>query len=452
MDLTSLIGKYSRPGPRYTSYPTAPQWSDSIGADTYRERLSRVPADVPLALYVHIPFCESLCYYCGCNIKITHDRGVSSPYSGVCVEEAAQVARALGRRQPVNQISWGGGTPTFLSPEEMATLFEGLTGHFELQPDAEVSIEVDPRATTAEHLSVLKRVGFNRISLGVQDFDPEVQRAVNRVQTVDMTAGMVRDCRSLGFKGINLDLIYGLPLQTEERFARTVDTVLQIRPDRIALYNYAHLPSMIPHQKILEKYEMPDAGTRVRLFEAAYQSLVGAGYVAIGMDHFALQTDELARAASEGTLYRNFMGYTVKRTPGLIGIGASAIGEVEGAYFQNVREVPRYESAIREGGLATFRGCLLSAEDLRRKWIIQSLMCRFEIAYSTYQDRFGEDFRQRFAAEKDALGAFFDDSLLEDADSGIRVTSLGRLFVRNAAMVFDQYLGPAQKVTFSKTV
>lgn len=452
MDLTSLIEKYSRPGPRYTSYPTAPQWIEAVGPEAYRERLRRVSPEAPLALYVHVPFCESLCYYCGCNIKITHDHGVASPYVSTLLDEAGLVARELGRRQKVNQLSLGGGTPTFLSPDEMTLLIEGLQDRFECLPDAEVSIEVDPRATTEAHLTRLRALGFNRISLGVQDFDPEVQRAVNRVQTAEMTASMVRRCRDLGFAGINLDLIYGLPFQNEGRFAATVETVLAIRPDRIALYNYAHLPKMIPHQRILEQYPLPDAGLRVRLFELAYRRLLEAGYVAIGMDHFALASDELAKAALSGALYRNFMGYTVKRAPGLIGLGASAIGEIEGGFFQNVREVPRYESTVREGGLATFRGCLLTDEDARRKWIIQSLMCRFEIPYARYREAFGEEFRGRYAPEREALAGLFEDSLLEETESGIRVTPLGRLFVRNAAMAFDEYLGSARKATFSKTV
>lgn len=452
MDLKHLFMKYSRPGPRYTSYPTAPHWTETIGADVYREKLATSDPAVPLALYAHIPFCESLCYYCGCNIKITHDTGVSHPYVSTLLTEIDTVAANLGSRRTLSQISWGGGTPTFLATDEIIRLQRHTLSAFDLEADAEVSIEIDPRVTSQEQLEVLRKEGFNRVSLGVQDFDPEVQQAVNRIQSPEMTNDMLQYCRTLGYSGINFDLIYGLPFQTFSRFERTVEQVMEMRPDRIALYNYAHLPSLRPHQRILEKHPMPDVEERVAIFTHAYEQLQQSGYVPIGMDHFALPDDELSLALGKGTLYRNFMGYTVKRGTHLLGIGASAIGEINGAFFQNLRDVGPYQEAVARSGLSTFRGCLLSPDDQRRKWIIQNLMCRFEVPYETYRQQFDEDFQVRYDEELSALDEMDGDGLLERDASRIRCTPMGRLFVRNAAMVFDSYISQEKTAAYSKTL
>ncbi len=452
MDLKRLIRKYSRPGPRYTSYPTAPQWTKDVDADVYRRELARCAPDQPLALYIHIPFCQSLCYYCGCNIKITHNTGVSNPYVSHILKELEAVASLIGGKRTLTQISWGGGTPTFLSATEITRLQEGVMKHFDLDSEAEVSMEIDPRVTSSEQLQRLRHLGFNRVSLGVQDFDPQVQAAVNREQSQELTAGMLRECRALGFRGINFDLIYGLPFQTVDKFKKTVDAVIEIQPDRIALYNYAHLPSLLPHQKILEKYPMPDGDQRVAIFELAYDALTASGYVPIGMDHFARADDELAIALSSGALYRNFMGYTVKRGTQLIGLGASAIGELANGFFQNVKETPEYEKRINESGLAVFRGCLFTPEDRQRKWIIQRLMCQFNVSFEDFGNTFNENFETRFADELGALGDLFEDGLLSREKNGLLVSPSGRLFVRNAAMVFDEYLARPQAATYSKTV
>lgn len=453
MGLKQLIQKYNVAGPRYTSYPTAPVFTDSLGTDQYRKALAKAAqSDRPLAFYVHIPFCESLCYYCGCNIQITKDRARGPAYVELLLKELESVSSLIGRSRSIQQISWGGGTPTFLTVADLRTLYNGIRNRFPIADGAEISLEVDPRVTSVEQLEALREMGFNRVSLGVQDTNSDVQKAVNRIQPGEMTSQFVERARGLGFRGINLDLIYGLPLQTLGSFEQTIDDILRIKPDRLALYNYAHLPSLRPHQKILEKKPMPSAEERVDIFSMAYDRLLAEGYHAIGMDHFALEEDELFKAVGKGTLYRNFMGYTVKRGSDLIGVGASAIGEVGDSYWQNVRETKPYEERIQAGGLAAFRGCLLTQEDLRRKWVIQRLMCQFALSKKDYENEFKESFDEHFSSEVASLDHFYDDAILEHFSEGIKVTALGRLFLRNVAMVFDEYLKTPKSATFSRTV
>lgn len=454
MDLSALVRKYSQPGPRYTSYPTAPQWSTTVTGKQYAQALHTIGLNGanPIAVYIHIPFCESLCYYCGCNIEISKKRIVGIQYVGALLKEVAAVASRLGQRSCVNHMSWGGGTPTYLPCDEIERLYNGIRSHFGFSPEAELSIEVNPRVTTEQQLVLLARLGFNRISLGVQDFDPKVQKAVHREQSAGETLAMLRRCRELGFQGINFDLIYGLPYQTPRSFEQSVAEVIRMGPDRIALYHYAHLPALRFHQKILEKYPMPDARERVEIFTAAYHHLIQAGYVAIGMDHFATPSDELARALPEGKLHRNFMGYASQHAPDLIGMGASAIGEVGGGYFQNLRESKEYQFAIESGELATFRGCVISEEDRRRKWVIQHLMCAFQLSFEEYENFFQEPFEARFGVELKALEGFYEDEILEKAGGFIKVTPLGRLFIRNTAMVFDAYLPKSGSMVHSQTV
>ncbi|NBX92132.1 MAG: oxygen-independent coproporphyrinogen III oxidase [Proteobacteria bacterium] len=455
MGLIELIRKYSTLGPRYTSYPTAPQWTDHVSESHYREQLHHKFADPSdeLALYVHIPFCEQLCYYCGCNIQITKDHSRSTQYVNALLREIETTATLLGPRRTLSQLSWGGGTPTFLTVAEIEKLQKGITQYFKLTSDAEVSIEIDPRVTSEEQLCALREFGFNRASLGVQDFNEAVQKAVNRIQSAAMTETMLQKCHSLGFSGVNFDLIYGLPLQNLETFSATVDEVIRIRPDRIALYNYAHLPSLRPHQKILEQMPMPQAEERVEIFTLAYEKLLSAGYRSIGMDHFALQTDEMYASLLDGRLYRNFMGYTVKKGAALLGIGASAIGESSDSYFQNIREAKSYEEMIAQKGLATLRGCQLTQDDLERKWTIQSLMCQFKLDSRQFEDHFQKKFSEKFTWELTQLDGFFQEGILEGNTQFMRVTDLGRLFVRNVAMIFDAYLRQGNhKATYSKTV
>ncbi len=453
MGVKALVEKYSLSGPRYTSYPTAPIWTGDLGPDAYRSHLQSgfLGEGKTLALYVHIPFCESLCYYCGCNIQITHDHGRSGSYVDALLLELKTIAELIGGRRTLTQISWGGGTPTFLTLDEIRKLQEGTTRLFDLASDADVSIEIDPRVTSDAQLELLKALGFTRVSLGVQDFDDKVQQAVNRIQPADMTKRMLEKCKSLGFLETNFDLIYGLPYQKLGTFEKTIDEVVAMQPSRIALYNYARLPNMVKHQAILEDKPFADASERIDIFAMAYEKLTASGYGAIGMDHFSHKSDSLYRALSEGTLYRNFMGYVVRKGTDLVGIGASAIGELGDAYFQNVRGAKEYEEKVRATGLAAFRGHRLSSDDKRRKWIIQTLMCRFRLDYGEYQSRFGESFPAVFSDEIARLAGLTSDGLVVITPNSIEVTETGRLFIRNVAMVFDAYLKGA-KVTYSKTV
>lgn len=451
MGLAALISKYSTPGPRYTSYPTAPQWTTEAGAPEHEAALRRILPTDSLALYVHLPFCEKLCYYCGCNIQVTGDKSRSRVYVQRVIEELRLVAKILGAQRTLSQISWGGGTPTFLTLDEIRELAIATRECFSIDPDAEVSIEIDPRVTSAAQLELLRELGFNRTSLGVQDFNPKVQEAVNRIQSPEMTLGLLNTCRNLGYDGINFDLIYGLPWQTLETFRHTVEQVVQMRPDRIALYNYARLPSLLKHQSILEKFPMPGAEERVEIFTQALAALTASGYHAVGMDHFALEADGLTKALAEGRLYRNFMGYTVKQGNHLIGVGCSAISEVGGGFFQNVKKPSEYESKVESGNLPTMRGIVLSSDDLRRKWVIQSLMCRFRLDPIAYYETFHEKFETAFEENLKQLEPFYVDGILKNSGGALQVTELGRLFVRNIAMVFDAYLGD-KKATFSQTV
>ncbi len=361
------------------------------------------------------------------------------------------VARSLGSRRRLTQISLGGGTPTFFTADELVELYRAFEQNFDIASHSDISIEVDPRVTSDEQLVRLRELGFNRISLGVQDFDPKVQEAVNRVQSSEMVAKMLARCRELKYDAINFDFIYGLPHQTFDSFQHTVEEIVRLRPDRIALYNYARLPSLLKHQVVLEQFPMPSAEERVDIFTMAYDTLLGAGYGAIGMDHFALATDELFKALDEGTLYRNFMGYVVKKGTDLLGVGTSAIGEFRDAYFQNLKGAKDYEVGIASYGLATGRGCLLSKDDLRRKWVIQRLMCGLKLEFGEFETQFHASFEEYFATELPLLEGFYLDGILTKGTHSIHVTSLGRLFIRNVAMVFDAYLA-TKKTTFSQTV
>lgn len=451
MDIARLVEKYGGSGPRYTSYPTAPQWSAQVGAKYFKEKVASIDSKEPIALYFHLPFCENLCYYCGCNIQINKNKKRSEIYTESVLQEINQIAALNSLPLTVNQMSWGGGTPTFLSLSEISVLFSRIKERFTFLPGAEISIEVDPRVTTLEQLQLLRRLGFNRISFGVQDFDAKVQAAIHRIQPVEMTDAFLKNCRELGFFGINFDLIYGLPQQTFLGFKETLRQVVAMSPDRIALYNYAHLPHLIPHQKILDTMPMPSPEERLKIFSLAYDVLTSHGYENIGLDHFAKRSDELFVSLEKGQLYRNFMGYTVKKGTHLLGMGASAISEVGGAFFQNIKDPSEYEKKIFGGEFASHRGILLSDDDKKRKWIIQSIMCRFKISYTEYEEAFFESFTVCFKEELEALRRFEVDNLLTLDSAGVQVTALGRLFLRNLAMVFDAYLKHST-VTYSKTL
>jgi oxygen-independent coproporphyrinogen-3 oxidase len=454
-----LLQKYNTAGPRYTSYPTAPVWQDSYQHAQHREVILQTNArnPHPLSLYTHLPFCESRCLFCGCNVVITKQRDQAEKYLDYLFRELEMTAALMDRTRPVVQFHWGGGTPTYLSEEQMERLFRFQTGLFQLAPDAEIAIEVDPRVTTFSQLETLKALGFNRISLGVQDFNPTVQESINRVQPLDMTAAMTDKCRELGFAGLNFDLIYGLPHQTVESFEKTIREVIALSPDRLALYSYAHVPWLSPHQAQMPEEALPGADEKFRILQIALQRFTEAGYRYIGMDHFAKPDDELSLALDSGQLHRNFMGYTVQQgqlPSDLYGFGVSAISGLQGHFAQNWRKLSQYYEAVDTRQLPTMRGYVLSDEDRLRQQVILAILCQGRIDYSVFQDRFGVEFTEHFKESLAQLEQLALDGLVCFSESGFTVTPLGRLFSRNIAMTFDAYLKSMNsgKPTFSKTV
>jgi len=435
-----LLSRYDKPGPRYTSYPTAPMWRQDFDARDYRAALAaagRSP-EQPLSIYVHVPFCEQMCWFCGCTTVITKRPDRADPYIDTVVQEARLVREALGAERKVAQHHWGGGTPTFLSPRSIEKLYSGVSRLFPLEEDAEVSIEVDPRVTTREQLVVLRRLGFNRISMGVQDFDHAVQEAVHREQSFQQTRAVVDTSRELGFLSVNIDLIYGLPHQTTGSFKKTLDLVHELRPDRIACYGYAHVPWLKKHQRVIPEQAIPRGKAKLDLYLVALESFGEHGYEAIGMDHFALEGDELAVAARSGKLHRNFMGYATHPADDMVALGMSAISEVAGAFAHNYKDVGTWRAEIERGQLPTDRGLRRSEDDERRRRLILDLMCRFRVDFDDYGG--SEAFRRRYGAELERLQPMVADGLAEVTEDSIMVTDTGRLFVRNLCMLFDAYL------------
>ena len=452
-----LLRKYDRPGPRYTSYPTAPMWRAEIAVNDYRTALgdAAVRASEPLALYVHIPFCQKRCFYCGCTTCIVNKRDGVDRYVGALKNEIARTAEMLGQRRTVSQLHFGGGTPTYLTVPELTDLFDTLEERFVFLPTAERSIELDPRVTTSEQLDFLASRGINRVSMGVQDLDASVQAAIGRVQPTSMVTERLDYCRTLGFRGINFDLIYGLPRQTVESFSTTLDQVIALRPDRLAVYSFAYLPTVKTNQARIPESDLPDTETKYRLFATAVEKFTAAGYRQIGMDHFALPSDELSLAQADGRLHRNFMGYTVQAAREMIGFGMSSIGYVSDSFFQNSPTLSTYHSSIEQDQLAVFRGMRLSEDDLVRQYTIESLMCNFRLLYDEFERRFGIPYQEYYQSQSGALEPFVADGLLRVAEHGLEVTPIGRTFVRNIAMTFDAYLnadGQSGKATFSRTI
>ncbi|WP_370569136.1 oxygen-independent coproporphyrinogen III oxidase [Limnobacter humi] len=447
-DLSSLLTRFDRPGPRYTSYPTIDQCVESVGAAAFTDALkARCVGGLkrPLSLYVHVPFCESVCYYCACNKVVTKKHDRSTQYLNRLEKEALMVARiAPTGLSPVTQFHMGGGTPTFLNDSELLGLVEGLKRVFPFSAKAEMSIEVDPRTVDENRLLHLRSLGFNRISFGVQDFDPAVQKAVHREQSVDSVSTLLNAARRWGFESINVDLIHGLPKQTLRSFSTTLDRVIELSPDRLALYGYAHLPSRFKPQRRIHDADLPDAATRVMLLRMAIERMQAAGYEYIGMDHFAKPQDPLAVAKRQGRLHRNFQGYTTQPDADLIGLGVSAISKVGNLLVQNVRELPEYEDRIGRGELAVFRGHEGTREDSLRHAAIMALLCQGEIHFSDFSQAFWIDFPQHFALELGLLRPFEDAGLLMLGPDGVRVTDLGWLFIRPMAMCFDAYAGRPQ--------
>ncbi len=451
-----LLRRYNVPGPRYTSYPTAPMWKENFSAKDYERILAESAAaarPAPLSLYFHLPFCEKLCFFCACTVVITGSHHTfEDAYLETVERELAWVARAAGQKREVVQLHWGGGTPTYFPPALLERLGEAIRARFALAPDAEIGVEVDPRVTTRAHLETLARLGFNRLSMGVQDFDPRVQEAINRIQPFAQTRDLVRAARDLGFPSINVDLIYGLPHQTPSSFSATIDRVLEIAPDRLAVYSYANVPWMKKHQNVLAPH-LPDEATKFGTFRTALERFTAAGYEYIGMDHFARPDDELSRARAGRTLHRNFQGYTTKAGTDLIGLGMSAIGSIGRHYVQNRRELAEYRRAVADSGAATFRGARLTDDDELRREVIQSLLCHGVVVKATIEGRFGVRFDEVFAGALEALAPCVADGLVILDAREVRATALGRIFLRNLAMPFDSYLGDAaEKPVFSRTL
>ena len=450
-----LLAKYDRPGPRYTSYPPAPQWREDFTAAEYRAALVRGAASPGerFALYIHIPFCEERCHYCGCNVVISKKPEIVEDFLDHIELELDHVCEVLGAKRRLVQLHWGGGTPTYLNVAQITRLYSSLADRFEIEPATEVALEVDPRVTSPEQIRCLRNLGFNRISMGVQDLDPGVQQAIGRNQTVEETQSLYVYCREVGFTGINFDLIYGLPTQSIAGWERTVRTVIDMAPDRLAIYSYAHLPERLKHQAKMDADALPDAKTKSTLISTARHMLVDAGYRAIGMDHFALPNDELSIACQDGRLHRNFMGYTTIADTQMIGIGPSAISFVGDAYAQNEKRLAKHYRALEHAGFSTTAGMALSEDDLIRRWTIESIMCNGHVLYAAFSDRHGVAFERYFEDEAIALMALEADGIIRMGTDGIEVTSAGRLFVRNVAMVFDAYLKrPNQEVQYSRTV
>ncbi len=451
----ALLERYDKSGPRYTSYPTALHFHEGFGPQDYARHLAAAAQRPdPWAVYVHLPFCRQRCLFCACNVIISPRKAQVADYLDDLRREVAMVAALIPGRRGVSQLHLGGGTPTFFSPEELAGVIDDLLGHFELEPGAEFSVEVDPRVTREAHLEALVARGLNRISLGVQDLDAEVQQAVNRTQSAEQLAALMRASRDLGIGSVNLDLIYGLPRQTPESFARTLDQIVELAPDRLAVYGFAFVPWMKGHQKKLDEAELPDRGLRFELLALARARLAEAGYVDVGMDHFARPEDELALAQRQGRLWRNFMGYTVCRAPDMLGFGISAIGDVQDAFVQNTTKLSRYREAVRAGLLPVERGYALQGDDKLRQVIIRELMCHGLVDKARVEADFAIDFDATFSQEIADLRPEVEEGLVELTDAHIRATDLGRLFLRNLAMPFDRTLSrdPSAGPRYSRTV
>ena len=444
-----LIRRFARPGPRYTSYPTADRFVDAFDDAAYESwamRRNIGGIERPLSLYVHLPFCRDICYYCACNKVVTRDAAKAAAYLD-CLEREIGMQAVLIREDPrVVQMHWGGGTPTYYDAARLRALFARIAGHFELAPDGEYSIEVDPRTVDGRAMDELRGIGFNRVSFGVQDFDPAVQVAVHRLQSAEHTMEVIGAARRAGFESINIDLIYGLPKQKLAGFDATLGRVLEARPHRVALYNYAHLPHLFKPQRRIVDGDLPSPETKLKLLGLAIDRLGTAGYVYIGMDHFALPDDALAVAQRQGTLNRGFQGYSVSAESDLIGLGLSAIGSIGPTYSQNTRSLEDYGDCIDEGQLPIMRGIELTADDLARRAVIQALMCQFALAKESVEVAHLIDFDRYFATELEELREFERLGLIVDEDGWLVVTPRGRLLIRSICMVFDRYLRHDQEV------
>ncbi|OGQ56895.1 MAG: oxygen-independent coproporphyrinogen III oxidase [Deltaproteobacteria bacterium RIFCSPLOWO2_02_FULL_50_16] len=455
--LIELLKKYDVPAPRYTSYPTVPVWTEKIGAGDYGQKLENLRTGEALSLYYHLPFCERLCHFCGCMQVITQRRERSQEYTDVLLSEMELVAGHIPPSvRDVCQIQLGGGTPNFFKPEEIETILRHIHKHFHVLPDAEIAIEMHPKTSTESFCDKLRELKFNRISLGIQDFDPKVQELIYRFQSYETTRKMIDYLRGLGFDAFNFDLIYGLPGQSLKGWSKTLDRVLGLRPNRLAIYSYAHVPWVRPVQRSFKDSDIPPAEMKLKLFEKAYTTLTENGYRHIGMDHFALKDDGLSTALEEGTIHRNFMGYSTKAHAHQIGFGMSSISFAGGHYFQNSKELPAYYEAIKRGELATFRGYLLNHEDRLRRDLITQIMCRSSVDIEAFEKKWQIQFQTHFADNIPLLSEMMADQLVSINHNELRATNYGVLLLRNIAMAFDPYLQRvkegAKNPVFSRSV
>ncbi|MBV4552864.1 oxygen-independent coproporphyrinogen III oxidase [Pseudomonas sp. SWRI102] len=452
---SDLIRRYDLAGPRYTSYPTAAQFAGQVGSFDLLHALRDSRKTLkPLSLYVHVPFCANICYYCACNKVITKDRGRAHVYLQRLEQEIQLIGCHLDPAQRVEQLHLGGGTPTFLSHAELRQLMAKLRKHLNLMDDdsGDYGIEIDPREADWSTMGLLRELGFNRVSIGLQDLDPTVQRAVNRLQSLEETRAVVEAARTLQFRSINIDLIYGLPKQTPDNFARTVEEVISLQPDRLSVFNYAHLPERFMPQRRINSQDLPNPPQKLAMLQGTIEQLTAAGYRYIGMDHFALPDDELAIAQEEATLQRNFQGYTTHGHCDLIGLGVSAISQIGDLYCQNSSDLNHYQNTLADGQLATSRGLVCNADDRLRRAVIQQLICHFTLAFAEIEHAFDIDFCEYFASIWPQLGAMADDGLIELTDTHIKVLPAGRLLVRSVCMVFDVYLEHQNRQRFSRVI
>jgi oxygen-independent coproporphyrinogen-3 oxidase len=450
-NLLPLLAKYSKPGPRYTSYPTAPAFKKNYTSDA--RSISLDSAGKNISLYFHLPFCDTLCYFCGCTMLVSNNRDRITEYLEYLEKEMEMTAKIIGDRNVI-QLHWGGGTPTHLLPEEIRKLGESIHKHFHIAHDAEISVEIDPREVTRDHIQALADVGFRRASIGVQDMDEKVQIAINRIQPEHVTRQVIDWCRELGFESINIDLIYGLPLQTKESFADTLERVLTLDPDRLALYNFAYVPWLKAQQKLIHIEDLPESQDKLELFTDATTRFLDAGYEYIGMDHFAKPTDELSIARSEGTLQRNFQGYSTRASCDLIGLGMSAISHIGNSFSQNIKDLPAYYQRLADNEFPVSAGLHMNKDDSIREHVIMKLMCDLKIDKVKIDEKFGIDFDYYFSSSIKQLEDLELDGLVINTPAKIIITETGRFFLRNIAMCFDAYLEKevVNKPVFSKTL
>jgi len=449
-----LIKRYDKSGPRYTSYPTAVQFHDGFDVEHYQTARDENNHG-PMSLYVHIPFCSHVCYYCACNKVITKRKEKAQPYLDTLYKEMEMRSDGYDKNRPIEQLHWGGGTPTFITHDQMTELMGKLREHFNLldSDDRDYSIEIDPRELQPDTLAHLKSLGFNRVSLGVQDFDEKVQIAVNRVQPLEMTRATLEEARRLGFKSINIDLIYGLPFQSRESFANTLKTVLELNPDRLSVFNYAHLPERFMPQRRINEADLPSGEEKLGMLEDSIRFLTEAGYHYVGMDHFAKPEDSLAQAQMQGKLHRNFQGYTTHEECDLVALGVSSISQIGDAYFQNSADIEEYMGQINDSVLPIKRGVILTEEDDLRRAVIKQLICHFNLAFADIERAFDIDFKNHFKEELGNLKPYIEDGLITIDEHHIQVTDKGGLLIRNICMVFDEYITrPQHKVSYSKVI